>query len=68
VVKVAVTIPAWESAVVVAVGQAATSLLLLARDERLAGFALGVERVEFLVEAFFRTLAGVDCAPHGHGG
>jgi len=34
----------------------------LALDERLARFALGVERIEFLFEAVFGRLAGVDGA------
>ena len=48
-------IPPREAAVVVAVGQAAPALVLLAGDVRLARLALGVQRVELLLQAFLST-------------
>ena len=53
-------VPAGESAVVVALGNACPPLGLLARDERLSALALGIERVEVLVQPLFGALAGVD--------
>ena len=53
---------AREAAVVVAVGHQKPALGLLAGDIGLAGLALGVERVELLLEAFLGRLAGIDRA------
>src|SRR5579875_1813842 len=55
-------VAAGKAAVVIAVGQARPALAGLALDERLAGLALGVERVELLLQALFGGLAGVDGA------
>ena len=63
----AIHVAAGETAVVVVVRQAFPAFVLLAPDVGLARFALGVERVEFLVEAFVGGLAGVDGAADGAG-
>lgn len=60
----AVHVAAGESAVVVAVAQADPALVLLAGDVCFARVALGVQRVELLLEALLRALAGVNRAPH----
>src|SRR5262249_58523001 len=58
-----------EAAVVVAGGQALPALVLLAGDERLGRFALGVQGVELLLQALLGALAGVDrAADQGQGG
>ena len=59
-----VHVAAGEAAVVVAVGQQGPALSGLAADVGLGRFALGVEGVELLFEAFFGALAGVDGAAH----
>ena len=51
---------AGEAAIVVVIRQTHPAFVLLAGDERLGRLALGIERVEFQVEAFFAGLAGVD--------
>src|SRR5690606_39208972 len=53
---------AGETAVVVVVGDDLPTLMNLAADVVLAGVALGVERIEFLLEAVFGRFAGVDRA------
>ena len=53
---------AGESTVVVVLGNADPAFVLLAGDERLGRFTLGVERIEFQLEAFFTGFAGVDRA------
>src|SRR3954470_391241 len=42
------------------------ALAALAADERLAGFALRMQRVEILLQPFFRRFAGVDGAAPYH--
>ncbi len=61
----ALDVAAGEAAVVVAVREADPPLGLLAGDERHATLALGVERVEVLVEPLLRGLAGVNGAADG---
>ena len=51
-----------ESAVIVTVRQADPALVFLAGDIGLARLTLGVERVEFLLQAFLSALAGVNRA------
>ena len=53
---------AGDAAVVVAVGHQHPAFGLLAGDVGLAGLALGIERVELLLQAFLAGLAGVDRA------
>src|SRR5262249_2056048 len=48
--------------VVVALGQASPAFMLLAGDVGLSRFALRVERVELLLQAFFTRFAGIDGA------
>jgi hypothetical protein len=59
-----VHVAAGEAAVVVAVGQADPPLVLLAGDEGLGRLALGVQRDEFLLQAFFGRFARVDGAAY----
>jgi hypothetical protein len=41
------------------------ALIRLAPDEGFAGFALGLQRIEILLQSFVRRFAGVDrAAPH----
>ena len=56
---------AREAAVVVVVGNEPPALMRLALDIGLAGFALGIERVEFEVEIMLGRFAGVDRAALG---
>src|SRR5215471_17103233 len=51
---------AREPAIVIASGQAHPALVPLAVDERLAGLALRLQRIEFLLEPLFGGFAGVD--------
>jgi len=60
-----VQVAAGVSAVIVAVRQARPALVLVGQDVRLGAFALGVERVEVLLQALFGALAGVDRAARG---
>ena len=53
---------ARDAAIVVQGRQGDPALVLLAGDERLAGLALGIERVERLLEPFLGGFAGVDGA------
>src|SRR5581483_8030619 len=53
---------ARDATVIIAVRHEDPALGLLARDIGFAGLALGIERIEFLLQAFFAGLAGVDCA------
>ena len=53
---------AGEAAVIVGVADQRPAFRALAGDERLAGLALGVQRVELLVEALLGGLPGVDRA------
>ena len=53
---------AGEAAVVVGAGQGGPALVLLAQDVGFAGLALGVERVERLLQPLLGALAGVDRA------
>ena len=53
---------AGEAAVVVEVAHRDPALVLLAGDVGLAGLALGIERVELLLEPLLGGLAGVDGA------
>ena len=55
-------VAAGEAAVVVAVGQADPAFVLLAGDIGLGRFALGIQGIELLLQAFFGGLAGVDGA------
>src|SRR5690606_37866443 len=55
-------VPARVSAVVVPLREADPALALLAGDVRLGAQALGVERVEVLLEPFLAALARVDRA------
>src|SRR5712671_5108011 len=55
-------IAAREPAIVIAVSRQQPTLVLLAADEGLAGFALRRERVEFLLQPFLGGFAGVDGA------
>jgi uncharacterized zinc-type alcohol dehydrogenase-like protein len=55
-----VHVAAGIAAVIVALGQQAPAGVLLAGDVRLGGVALGIETVEFLVQALFGRLAGVN--------
>ncbi len=56
---------ARETTVVVLLWQAFPAFVLLAGNERLGGFALRVERVEFQLKPLFTRLAGVDRAAIG---
>jgi hypothetical protein len=58
----AVHIATRKPTIVVAIRKALPALVTLADDVSLARFTLGVERVELLVESFFRGLPGVDRA------
>src|SRR2546427_808156 len=62
-----VEVAAGIAAVVVAVGQAGPAGMGLAVDIGFRRFALGVQRVEVLVETFFGALAGVDGTAHWRG-
>ena len=53
---------ARETSVVIHFADEGPSFALLAGDESLAGFALGVERVEVLFQPFLAALAGIDRA------
>jgi len=53
---------------VITVGQALPALPDLTLDARFARFALGVERVEILLNSILNRLAGVDRAGHSFGG
>lgn len=53
-------IAAGEATVVITIRKALPAFVTLADDVRFARFTLGVERVELLVESFFRRLPGVD--------
>ena len=55
-------VAAGEAAVVVAVRQTHPTLAFLAGDVRLGALALRIQRVELLLEPFFRALARVDSA------
>src|SRR5580692_11283527 len=55
-------IAAREPAIVIAVSRQQPTLVLLAANVGLAGFALRRERIEFLVEPFLGGFAGVDRA------
>src|SRR6516162_5473208 len=59
---------AGEAAVVITSGQAHPAFVPLAADERFAGFALRLQRIEFLLKPLLGGFAGVDraanpCAP-----
>src|SRR6516164_9968684 len=59
---------AGEAAVVITRGQAHPAFVHLAADERFAGFALRLQRIELLIEPLLGGFAGVDrtanpCAP-----
>src|SRR6516164_11260687 len=59
---------AGEPAVVITRGQAHPAFVPLAADERFAGFALRLQRIEFLLKPLLGGFAGVDrtanpCAP-----
>src|SRR6185312_4683020 len=57
---------AGEPAVVIWLGQDLPALVLLAGDERLTGLALGVERVEILLQPLLAALSRIDrAATHG---
>ena len=56
---------AGEAAVVVVIGDEAPALMRLAFDIGLAGFPLGIERVEFEIEIMLGRFAGVDRAAAG---
>jgi hypothetical protein len=60
-----VHVRAGKPAVVIMIRQRHPSLAALASDERLGRIALGVKRVEFLLQSFLSGLAGVDGAPNG---
>ena len=60
--------PAGQAAVVVHVGKRDPSGMTLAHDVGLARLALGVERIEFLLEALVGRFAGVDRAADGEPG
>jgi hypothetical protein len=60
--------PAGEAAIVIVLRQCGPALMLLAGDIGRAGLALGVERVELLLQTFFGRLAGVDRAADDHPG
>jgi len=51
---------AREPAVIITSGQAHPTLMALTVDERLAGFALRLQRIEFLIEPLLGRFAGVD--------
>jgi hypothetical protein len=51
-----------EAAIVIAGGEDPPALVLLARVIGLAGLALGIERVELLLEPLLARFAGVDGA------
>ena len=53
-------IAAGTPAIVVGLGQTHPALVALALDERLAGLALGMQRVESLLQPLFGRFAGVD--------
>src|SRR5207248_1278220 len=57
-----VQVAAGEAAVVVMLGQADPARLLLALDESLGRFALGVEGIEFLLETILDRFPSVDSA------
>ncbi len=54
-----------EASVVVTIVNDLPTFALLASNVRFGCFALGVERVELLIESFFRGLASVDRATNG---
>jgi hypothetical protein len=60
--------PAGQAAVVVHVGKRDPSGMTLAHDIGLASLALGVERIEFLIEALVGRFSGVDRAAAGEPG
>src|SRR5579862_182463 len=49
-------------AIVIGLRQAGPALMTLAHDERLAGFALRMQRVELLLQPLFGGFAGIDGA------
>ena len=55
-------VAAREPGVIVELGKRLPAFVLLASDVSLAGLALGVERIELLLEPFLRRFAGVDRA------
>jgi hypothetical protein len=63
----AVHVGSGEAAVIIEFGQSVPSFAPLALDEGLGGFALRVERVEFLIEAFFGRFPRVDRAAQARG-
>ena len=56
------------AAVIVVLRQRQPALLLLAGDIGLGGFPLGIQGVEFLLQAFLGRFAGVDGTAHRFGG
>src|SRR5205823_7698262 len=60
-------IAAREPAIVIAVSRQMPTLVLLAANVGLAGFALRRQRVELLLEPFLRRFAGVDRATFAAG-
>ena len=59
-----VHVPTGETTIVVVLGQALPSFVLLAGDVRLARLPLGVEGIELLFEPLFGGLSRVDGASH----
>src|ERR1700680_4332409 len=60
--------PAGQAAVVIHVAKRGPAGMTLAHDIGLARFPLGVERIEFLLEALVGRFAGVDRAADGGSG
>src|SRR5262249_10479014 len=53
-----------EAAIVIAFGQAGPALVSLAADESFGGLALGIQRVELLLQSFLGGLSSIDGAAH----
>jgi hypothetical protein len=52
-----------ETSVVIVIRQHSPAFMLLAEDKSVAGFALGLERVERLLQSFLGGFAGIDSTP-----
>jgi hypothetical protein len=61
-------IAARAPAIVVRLCQTGPALMALASDESLAGLALGMQRVELLLQSLFGGFAGIDGAAQGPAG
>jgi hypothetical protein len=57
-------VAAGEATIVVALGQASPAFVGLAANKGFGGLALGIQRVELLLQSFLRRLARIDGATH----